>query len=70
MRERDWGKEEGTRRKGEEEVPVYLQRKKGAARVHQVDTGKPVLHGNLLCPQLFLDADGVESPTLEGPDIG
>jgi hypothetical protein len=44
---------------------VGLQRQKRAARVNQVDTGKAVLKGDVLRPQMLLDADGVVGAALD-----
>ena len=36
----------------------------GAARIHQVDAGQVVLHGNFLCPQVLLHRHGVVGAAL------
>jgi hypothetical protein len=43
-----------------------LVRQIGAARIHQIDAGEPVLGGNLLGAQMLFDGQRIICATLDG----
>ena len=49
---------------------LVLQRQVGPARIDQVDAGKPVLLGDLLRPEVFLDRQWVITAALDGGIVG
>src|SRR5690606_4753350 len=47
-----------------------LHRKEYTSAIHQVNDRQPVLHSNLLCPEIFFSRDGKPRTRLNGGIIG